>query len=1168
MSGERSAFDLRATGIGALFVAIFVAFGGGERPKPAEPSAAEDTLEEVGAPSGPPSVEAPPEPKLIEEFFAETSKEEKGKTCFTALVATIPDPLEPALAESYDSDLMAIQRALGAAGYLLDGFDLPWEGQRKLTGPRTKIEKRVLGLLEAFNVPPDTDAPGEILFRRNRTPSESPCARSGPPCAAHTPEPKPTVSTREVPKRELLTVYLVPESPTRGVKKRTLRRALERASQVVAKSEHYCAASNLGEGNSVEAGALPILGPRYSGSAGSLRRTIEAWQVGDIEESPESKSRRRPVRILSGSATALDCFRGTTKVSCRELGDLLPSMMLVHDEYRLAALSKFVELNRSGRTEAIALMVEGSSEYGSNASRLAGPSKEDTPRSAGDGLEQVVMTYPMQLARLRALAVGDSRVSRGELIDFVPRPITSARQAVTKDASYLPQVLSDSYVVDAELELRQQLAGLARAKIHHVVLLASIRQDALFLAQEVRRHSPNTVVILLEPDLLYSHSDAAPFLRGAWTLSSFPLHLLSQELAERTARAGRSASRQVFHSEAAQGIFNAVLSLVRFHRLTIDQTRPVGAATCPWLSLVGRESVWPVRRLPTSERGSVAPCREAIPEVSVRRARLGTGLLTTLLLVAALAAFSWWLWRSREAGESAEWELAASALLASALAVWFGIGLQYSYFASEATSFIDGLTLVEIAVLLGGLLVVVASVWRLPSRTASVRELLAFSGGKKDSLSVEVRHCARAWMLAGPAISVLAAILIWVVCSGSTDPLETAFLWLRASSFASGVSPVLPILVGLAAVAILTSARVDRWRRRDLHSIVMTTDASELVSLWRTPPGDAVRRELCAQGTVRRNWLGVHLLILVAAIFYWLQFWVPTIETRGYDVALVLLFSLAGSMCAVQTARTLAFWLTIRSLLGRLDRELGEACWKRAAESGRFDFSLSQTLRRPQVRALRAVLQAVERGVLLHTFDQDDRLRWEAIRMEADSALSEASKAYESRSPSRERLRQGADLAVSRAVAFVEAVRGPKSTSSGARRDFVANASSHYSASVLQGVVGIVTSQMVYLATCVALLLLATAAYPLPSSDYLARLNWFLALGVAASFAVISIQMERDPVLSRLSATAPGKISLNRTFIGRFGIAVFLPLLSAVGSQGNELMERLFELLQRVLGGS
>src|SRR5207247_5318765 len=164
------------------------------------------------------------------------------------LILTVPDPVRSRLALNFDRNLAAIQSAMGVAGFSLDRFDLPWrvepeDGRAKDAEPESRFETE----------------PGVILFQN--------------------------VQARP---RKLLLVFLVGETPTGGVHKLALRKALELAFAAQRRPK-ACA-------EAARPLVFRVLGPSFTGSAHSLSATLADWR------------QRRAVifDVVTGSATKVD----------------------------------------------------------------------------------------------------------------------------------------------------------------------------------------------------------------------------------------------------------------------------------------------------------------------------------------------------------------------------------------------------------------------------------------------------------------------------------------------------------------------------------------------------------------------------------------------------------------------------------------------------------------------------------------------------------------------------------------------------------------------------------------------------------------------------------------------------------------------------------------------
>src|SRR5262249_32750179 len=155
-----------------------------------------------------------------------------------ALVATLPDPSDSHLADSFDNYLASIQLALANDRYLADQYWLPEAARRKEAAKASKPVGSLSSVLAKQKEPDLLDQPGIMLFRRKR------------------PGIKP----------ELLFVFTVPETPTGGIRQTALRGALDQAASL------DCREDRLGQLRSMR-----MIGPSFSGSAESLARGIEDW---------------------------------------------------------------------------------------------------------------------------------------------------------------------------------------------------------------------------------------------------------------------------------------------------------------------------------------------------------------------------------------------------------------------------------------------------------------------------------------------------------------------------------------------------------------------------------------------------------------------------------------------------------------------------------------------------------------------------------------------------------------------------------------------------------------------------------------------------------------------------------------------------------------------------
>lgn len=136
------------------------------------------------------------------------------------LIALVPDPLDSQLPANFDLTVDAIQASLGEGGYLPDRLWLPWRAPAAAT---SRLYQR---------------SPGLMLFRK-------PSAIEGV--------------------RRLKLVFLVGETQKIGIHKRAFLAAMAMIEK-------------LPRAKGAQADTVEILGPAFSGSAESLRITLELWR--------------------------------------------------------------------------------------------------------------------------------------------------------------------------------------------------------------------------------------------------------------------------------------------------------------------------------------------------------------------------------------------------------------------------------------------------------------------------------------------------------------------------------------------------------------------------------------------------------------------------------------------------------------------------------------------------------------------------------------------------------------------------------------------------------------------------------------------------------------------------------------------------------------------------
>jgi hypothetical protein len=525
---------------------------------PAPSGAAELLTRLVGVSA---ATQPPDAPEPLRELLARARKAATGqRISIEFLVATLPDYVDSNSGWSFDSILDSVQRAAGAAGYVLDRFYLPdWaptaaDGTDQASGRQHETE------------------PGLVMFRQ-------------------VDEEKATT--------KMLAVFIVTETPTGGIHEA----AFVAAARIVA-AWHEA-------GDKAEDPVLRVLGPTFSGSSPSLRRGISTF----LDNAPSWPA---SVRVLSGTATS-EANRKLLKfqwsnpddtgerravpvsfaATVRTDGDMLHAL---HDH--------LTEINPEWEHgKGIVLLVESNTGYGQGFVPQQGAEQAGAGGSGENGdnpfPKALQIPFPIHISRLRAEA---------ERIRVAgPRAAGTGSGTMPSDmgpaTDQLPSMTPQITAATIDTLVATILATIRREEYPAIGIFATDKRDHLFLAERIVREVPNALLFTTEADLIYVLPQFRSFIRGAIVASSYPLFNATQSLTS-PHLAGRR--RQQFSSMAAQGTYNAVLKLLGREDLLLDYLPPgclrddgksfvlADSRVClrppVWISVAGRDGLWPIDR--------------------------------------------------------------------------------------------------------------------------------------------------------------------------------------------------------------------------------------------------------------------------------------------------------------------------------------------------------------------------------------------------------------------------------------------------------------------------------------------------------------------------------------------------------------------------------------------
>jgi hypothetical protein len=486
------------------------------------------------------------------------------------VIATVPDYVDGNAAWDTDQRFEALQRAAAAAGFASDRFYLPgWVADRPASDAAAVSKEHEV-------------QPGALLFRRYESATS----------------------------RQLLVVLFAPETATLGVHGDALLSAMALASAWG------------------DSSTLRLIAPSFSGSSVSLRATIDkAFQAGLLARGGGEAPRL--VRILSGSATGIGNLKALMPGDGRPGPKVTFNAMTLSDDDSLCAVQDYLSSTHGPWTAGrrMAILRESNTAYGSSLSRWEegqgeGAVEEAIAVCAGKFPKAYVFPFPLYISRLRAQATtAQPSVPAAPSASHVHLKLD---EASPKDR--LPAVAPELTAAMAETALDNILDSLERLGISAVGLYATDKRDHLFLAQEISRRVPSVQLFALEGNLVYLHPDYRSYVRGTLVVGSYPLFFLAQP------NRPDSQQFQQFPSMAAEGVYNALLAQLWTRddgthedallqsMLDYDDCDSRGCGPSAWIGVVGRDALWPVRRV---SRGELAQRRKARAEQLDRDDRPG-----------------------------------------------------------------------------------------------------------------------------------------------------------------------------------------------------------------------------------------------------------------------------------------------------------------------------------------------------------------------------------------------------------------------------------------------------------------------------------------------------------------------------------------------------------------
>lgn len=484
------------------------------------------------------------------------------------LFASVPEPQL-----GFDGVVEALTRALEATGHTLDRYSLPWPaGNSGAVAPPPPAR------------PCPEVVPGVALF-------------------VHTPGPSVTTATgaqaanKPKPPRRLVLVYLVGESPIAGIYKSAFLRALGETREL----RRLVAPERCQRCDEVR-----LVGPAFSGAVASLEQLLAHPLAED-----------RSFDIMTGRASNSEIKAILERHSRPGPGGRTVKVRatVIPDSALTAEFFCYLTETLGADEHDVALVTESSTVYGQGTMRALperGPRLlEDVvavkPKSCATAQRpRLILPMPLHISRLGAAwakgaqtsSLKDPKLPEGAdlLSRSLKRALPQVRDESTRNDVIPP--LSPATVVEADRALGTILSTIYAEKIRYVGIVATDVQDKLFLAEQIRSYCPDVTLFTFENDILYTHPEVRPFLRGMLVVASYPLFTRNQQWSYPF---GGFSERLQWNRDVDEGVYNAAVVLLGHSEHLLEYSEPVvGQNETPgkrppiWISAVGMDTLFPI----------------------------------------------------------------------------------------------------------------------------------------------------------------------------------------------------------------------------------------------------------------------------------------------------------------------------------------------------------------------------------------------------------------------------------------------------------------------------------------------------------------------------------------------------------------------------------------------
>jgi len=967
-------------------------------------------------------------------------------------------------------------------------------------------------------------------------------------------------------KNEGLAVFLVGETSTWGIEQTAFAEAVRRVSALTptdpAKSKR-----------------ISILGPTFSGTANSLSAALESEL-----DAAQKQGLELDFKIRSGTATASSVERAFAASNASRSTKVVDyrSAAPEDDNSRCAMFRRLRELRVPTHgpadaevLEGVALLSEGATAYGA-AFRASSKAKAQCPRP------EFEYAFP-NLADVRAAYGGTGSTPLGLGVPPARVGVATANDPFSR----IHPTLSSWTPIARDIGLATALSNLAVHSVRYVGVAATDMNDLTFLAQRVKRQLPDVRLFAFENDVLFEHPDYATTLNGMLVVHGMRVDQQGKILPP-------SSLTNVQAREMVQGVYLAALDLLENRAIP---------RVIPEVSVVSNGKVWGI----AGYVGALPPAPVAPRVFWLLAVWLG---FSSLVNGVAYLVQSFWA-PARE-----HWSLLPLRALRPCRRADLAAAHAVRTFALLLVAFTPALLVFEISISLPGFS------WQ---RLFLLAGVIANAGALVVALIDMLRaYLVRklvpptAWAYLLLALVVSTFTLLGVAPWAASAPAQ------RSVTLASGVSPVLPVLLGAGLLYLLILCGLIRIRLLDTQLPEAGPDVSfqhlphgitRALGLTNAPHADPLARASDLQRLERRL---VHCLhdpwsiapgsVLIASAvlvgaFALLFDTKPmlTLEAWNWHILLIAAFMACLLVQGLTYVQMWLYFAQLRMLLQRVARHPLAGVLRLIPSSLLRPVEQQLLANRPETLDLAHIVQllgdlSLQRPELSPT---DEALLPE---LPTRSALGYA---HES---AQKALASDLDCIAMRLVperrALCEALLGVahalSSSLSGLwQRDLpaetlaIANASPSadrgsaldvYAASLSAPALVFARKAEVFTASLVALqllryvryfryfvvallgsailLVLMTALYALQPQRLMLNVELGMTTAIVGTVLWMFFSLDRDSVLSAIANSNAGEVTLNSNLITRVVTWGLLPMLSAIAAQYPEFSQWAFAAVE------